>query len=157
MEASALHAPSAPGRILGPGPLLRMRADDQLIALFRKGHDEAFEVIVARYRVRLLAYTRRMLGGSRSDAEDATQEVFLSAYSALRGNDRPITLRAWLYRIAHNRCIDHIRRPVPAPADVLDVSRTPLRDPVVEAERNEKMFQLMTTSAACPSSSARRC
>jgi RNA polymerase sigma factor (sigma-70 family) len=150
VEASALRAPSAPGRILGPGPLLRLRADDQLIALFRKGHDEAFEVIFARYGARLLDYTRRMLGGSRSDAEDAMQEVFLSAYSALRRDDRPITLRAWLYRIAHNRCIDQIRRPAPAPADVLDVSRTPLRDPVVEAERNEKLRQLLTDIGRLP-------
>ena len=52
-----------------------------------------------------------MLGGSCTDAEDATQDVFFSAYRALRHDDRPITLRAWLYRIAHNRCIDQIRRP----------------------------------------------
>jgi len=150
VEASALRAPSAPGRILGPGPLLRLRADDQLIALFRKGHEEAFEVIFARYRVRLLDYTRRMLGGSCTDAEDATQDVFFSAYRALRHDDRPITLRAWLYRIAHNRCVDQIRRPAPAPADVLDVSRTPLRDPVVEAERNEKLRQLLTDIGRLP-------
>ena len=39
------------------------------------------------------------------------QDVFLRAYGALRHDDRPVTLRAWLYRVAHNRCIDHLRRP----------------------------------------------
>src|SRR4051812_44647241 len=84
-----------------------------------------------------------MLGGSAADAEDALQDVFMSAYRALRHDDRPITLRAWLYRIAHNRCIDQIRRPAPAPGDVFDVSRAPLRDPVVEAERRENLRRVM--------------
>jgi RNA polymerase sigma factor (sigma-70 family) len=139
VEASVLGAPPHPGPIFGAGPLLRLRADDQLVLLFRKGYDEAFEAIVARYKPRLLTYTSRMLGGSRHDAEDTLQEVFIKAYSALRDDERPLMLRAWLYRIAHNRCIDQMRRPAPAPADVFDVSRGPLRDPVVEAERREQM------------------
>jgi RNA polymerase sigma factor (sigma-70 family) len=139
VEASVLGAPPRPGPILGTGPLLRLRADDQLVVLFRKGYDDAFEAIVARYKPRLLMYTSRMLGGSRHDAEDAMQDVFLKAYSALRDDERPLMLRAWLYRIAHNRCIDQIRRPAPAPRDVFDASRAPLPDPAVEAERREQM------------------
>src|SRR5690242_21726402 len=110
--------------------MLRMRTDDQLVALFRMGYDEAFRTIHDRYRQRLFAYTRQMLGGSRQDAEDALQDVFLRAYGALRANDRPVSLRAWLYRVAHNRCIDQLRRPAPAQADVFDLARTPLRDPI---------------------------
>jgi RNA polymerase sigma factor (sigma-70 family) len=123
--------------------MLRLRTDEQLVSLFRKGVDEAFDVIDARYRPRLLRYTRRMLGGCGADAEAALQDVFLSAYGALRRDDRPIALRAWLYRIAKNRCIDEMRRPAPAPADVLDLSRGPLRDPVVESERRERVRQLL--------------
>ena len=48
------------------------------------------------------------------DPEDAVQEVFVRAYCGLRASDRELALRAWLYRIAHNRCIDELRRP---PAD----------------------------------------
>ena len=44
-----------------------------------------------RYRQRLFAYSRQMLGGSRQDAEDALQDVFLRAYSSLRSNDRPLS------------------------------------------------------------------
>ena len=123
MEASALHAPSGLGRITAHGPLLRLRSDDQLVALFRMGYDDAFGAIHDRYRQRLFAYTRQMLGASRSDAEDVLQDVFLRAYGALRNDDRPVTLRAWLYRVAHNRCIDHLRRPVPPPAEVYELSR----------------------------------
>ena len=98
-----------------------------------------------------------MLGGSRQDAEDVLQDVFLRAYAALRANDRPLALRAWLYRVAHNRCIDQLRRPVPAPGDVLAVSRTPLHDPLDEASRREDLRRLVADVRRLPSSSARRC
>jgi RNA polymerase sigma factor (sigma-70 family) len=143
LEASAIHAPSALGRITAHGPLLRMRSDDQLVALFRMGYDEAFRAIHDRYRARLYSYTRQMLGGSRSDAEDVLQDVFLRAYGALRNDDRPVTLRAWLYRVAHNRCIDNLRRPVPAAAEVYELSRTPEHDPPGETERREDLRRLV--------------
>jgi RNA polymerase sigma factor (sigma-70 family) len=143
LEASALHAPSGLGRITAHGPLLRLRSDDQLVALFRMGYDEAFRAIHDRYRQRLFAYTRQMLGGSRSDAEDVLQDVFLRAYGALRHDDRPVTLRAWLYRVAHNRCIDQLRRPVPVAAEVFELSRTPAHDPPDETERREDLRRLV--------------
>ena len=123
--------------------MLRLRTDEQLVALFRAGHDEAFRIIHDRYRQRLFAYTRQMLPGSRQDAEDALQDVFVRAYSGLRANDRDLALRAWLYRVAHNRCIDHLRRPVPPPAEVFELSRTPVRDPLDETERRENLRQLV--------------
>ena len=56
--------------------------------------------------------TRGRCSAARAqDAEDALQDVFVRAYGALRANDRDVSLRAWLYRIAHNRCIDELRRP----------------------------------------------
>ncbi|UGS38177.1 RNA polymerase sigma factor [Capillimicrobium parvum] len=143
MEAGALQAPAGLSRISIAAPLLRLRTDDQLVALFRAGNEDAFQVIFDRYRQRLFAYTRQMLAGSRQDAEDALQDVFLRAYGALRANDRPVSLRAWLYRVAHNRCIDQLRRPVPASADVFDVSRAPLKDPIDESQRREDLRRLV--------------
>src|ERR1044072_1707782 len=125
VEASAIHVPAGLGRLATAGPVLRLRSDDQLVALFRLGYEEGLRTIHDRYRQRLFAYTRQMLGSSRSDAEDVLQDVFLRAYRALRNVDRPVTLRAWLYRVAHNRCIDHLRRPVPPPAEIYELSRTP--------------------------------
>ena len=107
------------------------------------GYDDAFGAIHDRYRQRLFAYTRQMLGGARSDAEDVLQDVFLRAYGALRNDDRPVTLRAWLYRVAHNRCIDHLRRPVPPPAEVFELSRTPTLDPPAETARREDLRRLV--------------
>jgi RNA polymerase sigma factor (sigma-70 family) len=107
------------------------------------GYDEAFGTIHDRYRQRLLAYTRQMLGTSRSDAEDVLQDVFLRAYGALRNDDRPVTLRAWLYRVAHNRCIDHLRRPLPPAAEIYELSRTPTHDPQAETVRREDLRRLV--------------
>ena len=158
MEAGALRAPAALNRISVTAPLLRLRSDEQLVALFRAGNDAAFSVIHDRYRQRLFAYSRQMLGGSRQDAEDALQDVFLRAYSSLRSNDRPLSLRAWLYRVAHNRCIDHLRRPDAArrpTSSTPRASRCTTRWTRPSAART--CASSSPTCAGCPSSSARRC
>jgi RNA polymerase sigma factor (sigma-70 family) len=143
MEAGALRAPAALNRISVTAPLLRLRTDEQLVALFRAGSEAAFSAIHDRYRQRLFAYARQMLDGSRQDAEDALQDVFLRAYSSLRSSDRPLSLRAWLYRVAHNRCIDHLRKPMPPAVDLFDTSRKPLHDPIAEAERRDDLRRLV--------------
>src|SRR5215211_2975145 len=144
MEASALHAPAGLSRLPLGAPLLRLRSDEQLVALFRAGSDEAFSVLHDRYRQRLFAYVRQMLSGhSRQDAEDVLQDVFVRAFGALRGDSRAVNVRAWLYRVAHNRCIDHLRRPHPPAAEIFEMSRKPLLDPVDEAQRREDLARLI--------------
>ena len=59
--------------------------------------------------------------GSQEDAEDVLQEVFTAAFKAMRADDRPINARPWLYRIARNRSLNHLRRPQPAGQDSMDV------------------------------------
>jgi RNA polymerase sigma factor (sigma-70 family) len=149
LEAASVHAPAGLHRI--SVPLLRLRSDDQLVALFRQGDEDAFQVIHERYRQRLFAYARQMLSGSRTDAEDALQDVFLRAYGALRADDRPVTLRAWLYKVAHNRCIDQLRRPMPAVVDLFDITRGPsLLDPLEQAERREDLHRLVSDVRRLP-------
>jgi RNA polymerase sigma factor (sigma-70 family) len=133
--------------------LLRLRSDEQLVRLFRAGSDEAFRVIHDRYRTRLFAYARQMLGGSRADAEDVLQDVFVRAYGALRANDRDVSLRAWLYRIAHNRCIDELRRPsaaIGAPSEVLELVQAPASDPMDAVERRESLRRLVADVQRLP-------
>src|SRR3954449_8275130 len=149
MEASVIHAPA--GRVPLTLGLLRLRSDDQLLALFRAGSDEAFGVLHDRYRQRLFAYARQMLSScSRQDAEDVLQDVFVRAYGALRADEREVNVRAWLYRVAHNRCVDHLRRPVPPAADIFELSRKPLHDPIEEAQRREDLARLVKDIARLP-------
>src|ERR687889_1768993 len=121
MEAGALNTRSAvlPG-LSGRSPLLRLKSDEQLIDLTRRGQHGAFEVLVTRYQSRLLAFCRHMLN-STEDAEDVLQEVFTASFNAMIADTRPINARPWLYRIARNRCLNHLRRPVSAGQDSMDI------------------------------------
>ena len=119
MEASALnHAGAAALR--GPTPLHRLQSDERLIALVRRGNHAAFEALVGRYQARLLAFCRHMLS-SREDAEDVLQEVFAAAFNAILADERPINVRPWLYRIARNRSLNHLRRTQAIGVDSMDV------------------------------------
>lgn len=119
MEVSALKHAGVAG-INGRSPLLRLQSDERLIALVRRGNHGAFEVLVGRYQSRLLSFCRHMLG-SREDAEDVLQEVFAAAFNAILADDRPINARPWLYRIARNRSLNHLRRQQPIGVDSMDV------------------------------------
>src|ERR1700761_1936659 len=119
MEVSALKYSGGAG-LHGRSPLLRLQSDERLVSLIRRGNTGAFEVLVARYQARLLAFCRHLLG-SREDAEDVLQEAFASAYNAILGDDRPINVRPWLYRIARNRCLNHMRRQQAIGIDSMDV------------------------------------
>jgi RNA polymerase sigma factor (sigma-70 family) len=110
MEATALTSASSTGVLTRHTPLLRLQPDEKLVALIREGYDRAFEVLFDRYQSRLLAFCRHMLR-SPQDAEDVLQEVFAAAHAAMLADDRPINARPWLYRIARNRCLNHLRRP----------------------------------------------
>ncbi|MHB8533322.1 MAG: RNA polymerase sigma factor, partial [Solirubrobacteraceae bacterium] len=120
MEVSALPNPSGISGLRGPSALLRLQSDERLIALTRRGHHAAFEVLCARYQSRLLAFCRHMLS-SKEDAEDVLQEVFAAAFNAVLADDRPINVRPWLYRIARNRSLNHLRRNTALGVDSMDV------------------------------------
>ena len=119
MEVSTLRYSRGIG-LHGRSPLLRLQSDERLIAYVRRGNNAAFEVLVARYQSRLLSFCRHLLG-SREDAEDVLQEVMAAAFNAILADDRPINVRPWLYRIARNRSLNHLRRIQAVGVDSMDV------------------------------------
>ncbi|MBI5310683.1 MAG: RNA polymerase sigma factor [Actinobacteria bacterium] len=123
MEASVLREPGVNSPTLLKDPragFLRLQSDERLVSLTRRGNDAAFETLIARYRTRLLAFSRHMVG-SAEDAEDILQEVFVAAYRAMLADERELNVRPWLYRIARNRSLNHLRRPRPSGVDSMDV------------------------------------
>jgi RNA polymerase sigma factor (sigma-70 family) len=118
VEATALKPNARPG-LRAPAPLLRLQTDERLIALTRSGRHEAFEALFSRYHSRLLGFCRHMLG-SKEDAEDVLQEVFVAAFNAVRADERAINVRPWLYRIARNRSLNHLRRASAIGVDSMD-------------------------------------
>jgi RNA polymerase sigma factor (sigma-70 family) len=120
MEVSTLSHPSSIPGLRGPSALLRLQSDERLITLTRRGQHAAFEVLCARYQTRLLSFCRHMLA-SREDAEDVLQEVFAAAFNAVLADDRDINVRPWLYRIARNRSLNHLRRASAIGVDSMDI------------------------------------
>ena len=84
-------------------------ADSVLIVNTLNGDEEAFAELVKRYQSAVWAVVHRTLGNSRDD-EDAVQEVFLRAFTALQNFDLKYPFGPWIMRIATNYCIDQLRR-----------------------------------------------
>jgi RNA polymerase sigma factor (sigma-70 family) len=126
--------------------LQRMSTDAALLRRFRAGDDTAFGALHARYAEGVRSYAAYMLRGSIHDADDAAQDVFLRAYQSLRRDERDIDVRPWLFRVAHNRCIDILRRPV---SDAIedDAPAAPgtaaSADPAAAIEQRETMRVLL--------------
>ncbi len=150
MEASALTHASRRGLLARRSPLLKLQGDAKLIAMARSGNPGAFEAIVDRYQPRLLGFCRQMLG-STEDAEDVLQEVFVNAYKAMLADEREINLRPWLYRIARNRCLNHLRKPTADAQESMDM--VPEVDAASTAEKvhnREEFRQLLTDVKKLP-------
>lgn len=90
-----------------------MEPDDQkLIDAFQKGDPCAFDALYRRYARRVMAFAHQ-LTGSRSEAEDLTQEVFIGAFQGLPRFRRHARLLTWLLGIAVRRWRDKRRYPRP--------------------------------------------
>lgn len=80
-----------------------------LIERCRRQDAEAFARIVDAYQSRVYGFVRRMVSDTE-EAADIAQEVFIRAYQSFGRFDGRSSLRTWLFRIAHNLCVDRARR-----------------------------------------------
>jgi RNA polymerase sigma factor (sigma-70 family) len=141
MEVNSLTQAALPARSASVR-LLRLASDERLIGLTRRGHHAAFEALVQRYEQRLLSFCRHMLG-SREDAEDILQDVFVAAFNAMLADERKINVRPWLYRIARNRCLNHLRRASPVGVDSMDTYFADHGQSVTERILQRERFQAL--------------
>src|SRR5215210_9016623 len=84
-------------------------ADSELVARAIGGREESFEELVRRYQRPIAAYVYRMVGDYDA-ALDLTQEVFIKVYGSLSRYRSEFKFSTWIYKIAHNAAIDHLRR-----------------------------------------------
>ncbi|MBJ7455583.1 MAG: RNA polymerase sigma factor, partial [Thermoleophilia bacterium] len=83
--------------------------DTALAELVSGGDERAFEVLYERHRAEIFRYCSALVRHAQ-DAEEAFQLTMVAAYRALSSGPRPrIAVRPWLFRIAHNECIDLVR------------------------------------------------
>ena len=135
-----------PGRLAGAA-LLKAQSDGRLVDLTRAGNDRAFEAIVDRYKGPLLRYCTRILPDGRG--EDAVQQAFLRAYNALHDDTTPLSLRSWLFGIAHNVSLNILRQ---RGSDHEPLEAHPGTDEPADAtlERRERLREVLAAVAALP-------
>jgi RNA polymerase sigma-70 factor (ECF subfamily) len=86
-------------------------ADGELVSSALAGREMSFEELVRRYQRPIAAYVYRMVGDYDA-ALDLTQEVFIKVYNSLTRYRSEFKFSTWIYKIAHNAAIDHLRRHV---------------------------------------------
>src|SRR5580765_7816149 len=111
---------------------IRKLTDGELITGAIDGRSDGFEELVRRYQRPITSYVFRMLGDYES-ALDVTQEVFIKVYNSLTKYSSEYKFSTWLYRIAHNAAVDHMRRNSITPQSI-------------EAENDDGTFQIQIES-----------
>jgi RNA polymerase sigma-70 factor (TIGR02960 family) len=114
-----------------------MTNEAQLLTRAQSGDEVAFEALTESLRGELQVHCYRIVG-SVQDAEDLVQETLVAAWRGLARFQRRASLRSWLYRIATNRCLNHLRDrgrrlpELPAPVEPVPLPPEPtrLREPV---------------------------
>ncbi|MDX1632124.1 MAG: sigma-70 family RNA polymerase sigma factor, partial [Thermoanaerobaculia bacterium] len=83
--------------------------DEEIVETVLDGDREAYGILIRRYQNRLVSFLNRIVGNVET-AHDLTQEVFIKVYDALDRYDPTYKFSTWIFRIAHNRAIDHLRK-----------------------------------------------
>ena len=84
------------------------RTDETLMLAYRHGEASAFELLYARHRAALFRYLLHQCG-QREMADELFQEIWMSVIRASGDYEVTAKFSTWLFRIAHNRLIDHYR------------------------------------------------
>ena len=134
-------------------------SDRDLVATAVSGIEGSFEELVRRYQRPISAYVYRMVGNYES-ALDLTQEIFIKVYSSLQRYRSEFKFSTWIYKIAHNAAIDHLRRTATREQSLvmgpendqfdLPVESTRL-SPEQESERKERRGEIESVVRALPS------
>src|SRR5688572_19289416 len=83
--------------------------DSALVERYLAGEMAAFDELMIRYERQIYRVCYRFVD-NREDAMDLAQEVFIKAFEHLTSFRRESSLKTWLYRIAINHCINHVKK-----------------------------------------------
>ena len=137
---------------------LSLVSDRELVAIAVSGFDGSFEELVRRYQRPISAYVYRMVGNYES-ALDLTQEIFIKVYNSLNRYRAEFKFSTWIYKIAHNAAVDHLRRSatreqslvVGPEGDSFDLPLESSRlSPEQESEQKERRTEIEAVVRALP-------
>jgi RNA polymerase sigma-70 factor (ECF subfamily) len=132
-------------------PGLQDLSDAKLVEAYKQGREDAFALLVGRYRMELFHFLARFLG-DRAAADDVFQETFLQVHLSIETFDTERRFKPWLFTIAANKARDYLRRrmqrsaaPLSAPVggggdgdrEFLDLLQGPGEMPTAEMENRE--------------------
>ncbi len=126
--------------------------DDTLVVRAQEGDTAAYGELVVRYQPAMYRLALRLLDDP-GEAEDATQESFLSAWRRLRGYRGEAAFSSWMYRIVTNRCLNMVRSRRPATSldgAAEEVAGPEARGPERGVEANEQLGALRLALARLP-------
>src|SRR5215831_11463147 len=136
---SELALPRSAERERAPG--VRLLGDELLAKLVGRGNTAAFAVLYERHHQALYRYCRSILHDPH-DAQDALQSTMTRAYAALSASERDVSLRAWLFRIAHNESITIMRKRARA-LNVEEIDVAAEREPEAVLAERARLRQLV--------------
>jgi RNA polymerase sigma-70 factor (ECF subfamily) len=105
----ATPAPVTPDRTSEHTVDMTLVEDETLVARVQAGDASAFDHLVMRYKERVYATVYHMTS-NHEDANDLVQEAFIKAFKSIGGFKRESSFYTWVYRIAVNRTINHLKR-----------------------------------------------
>ena len=83
-------------------------SDEHIVGRVQAGDSDAFGILIERYESKLHRYASRFIART-DDVDDILQTVFISAYQNIQGFDPSLRFSPWIYRIAHNACLNALR------------------------------------------------
>ena len=134
--------------------------DRDLVAAAVEGGEGSFEELVRRYQRPIAAYVYRMVGDYES-ALDLTQEIFIKVYNSLRRYRSEFKFSTWIYRIAHNSAVDHLRRTSTREQSLIKGSEddqfelpveSNILSPEQQSERKERRVEIESVVRGLPAS-----
>ena len=137
---------------------LSAAADRDLVLSAVRGSEGGFEELVRRYQRPISAYVYRMVGNYEA-ALDLTQEIFIKIYASLSRYRPEFKFSTWIYKIAHNAAIDHLRRNSGRERSLINGSETDHYDlpfesdslsPEQQSEREERRVEIEAVVRSLP-------
>ncbi len=133
-------------------------SDRELVSTAVTGVEGSFEELVRRYQRPISAYVYRMVGDYEA-ALDLTQEIFMKVYGSLARYRSEFKFSTWIYKIAHNAAIDHLRKNSSREQSIVkgsegDQYELPVESgklsPELESEKKERRLEIETVVRSLP-------